>query len=222
MSSQHHPGDEILFGYASGELSEPMALVVATHLALCPSCRQTVAEGEALGGALLEGLSGELQDAARLMDGVEAAIRRAGHADHRAVAPTPDVSPTRRLFPQPLAGYVGGDCDTVAWKALAPGIRHAIVAHDATGATARLLRIEPGRAVFEHGHGGTELTLVLQGSYSADGRRFLRGDIEQADDAVVHRPRAGDEAVCICLAVTDAPLRFKSRIGRVLQPLFGI
>ena len=42
--------------YAAGSLSEPVALLIATHLALCPRCRHEVEEFEALGGALLEDL----------------------------------------------------------------------------------------------------------------------------------------------------------------------
>jgi putative transcriptional regulator len=90
------------------------------------------------------------------------------------------------------------------------------------GVTARLLRIAPGRSVFDHGHSGSELTLVLKGSYNSQGERYARGDIEVADETVTHRPVAGTEDVCICLAVTDAPLRFDSWIGRLMQPFIGI
>jgi putative transcriptional regulator len=53
----YHPGGERLVDYASGALPEPLALLVATHLALCPRCRRATAELEAVGGALLEGLA---------------------------------------------------------------------------------------------------------------------------------------------------------------------
>ena len=55
----HHPSEARLLDYASGALPEPMALLIATHLALCPACRRTVAELEAVGGALLEALPPE-------------------------------------------------------------------------------------------------------------------------------------------------------------------
>ena len=54
-----HVSDVRLLEYASGVLPEPPALLVATHLALCPRCRRVTSELEALGGALLEGMAPE-------------------------------------------------------------------------------------------------------------------------------------------------------------------
>ena len=51
---------------------------------------------------------------------------------------------------------------------------------------------------------------------------LTRGDIEEADESIEHQPFAGKEADCICLAVTDAPLRFKSLLVRLVQPFLQI
>ena len=51
---------------------------------------------------------------------------------------------------------------------------------------------------------------------------FGVGDLEVADGDLEHTPTAGEEAPCICLAATDAPLRFQSLVPRLLQPLFKI
>jgi len=74
----------------------------------------------------------------------------------------------------------------------------------------------------DHGHRGTELTLVLQGAFADSVDRFGPGDIEIASEDLDHTPVAemGDD--CICLAVTDAPLRFNALIPRLLQPIFRI
>ena len=88
--------------------------------------------------------------------------------------------------------------------------------------TMRLLRIPKGQPVPEHTHRGVELTLVLAGSFSDEVSTFRRGDVEMADPEILHTPRAGEEENCICLAVTDAPLRFSSRLMRLLQPLLKI
>ena len=37
-----------------------------------------------------------------------------------------------------------------------------------------------------------------------------------------HVPTATADADCICLAVTDAPLRFRSWLVRLVQPVLGI
>ncbi len=56
MSINHHPNDEFLLDYSSGGLGEAWELAVATHLALCPKCRHTVAQMESIGGSLLDTL----------------------------------------------------------------------------------------------------------------------------------------------------------------------
>jgi putative transcriptional regulator len=66
------------------------------------------------------------------------------------------------------------------------------------------------------------MTLVLLGGFTSLGRRFGRGDVEIADDSVEHQPVADDGDDCVCLAVTDAPLRFKSLAARLVQPFIGI
>jgi putative transcriptional regulator len=67
-----------------------------------------------------------------------------------------------------------------------------------------------------------ELTLVLQGSFSDETGHFARGDLEVADEELEHTPVADGGEVCICLAATDAPLRFNSLMPRLFQPLFRI
>jgi putative transcriptional regulator len=89
-------------------------------------------------------------------------------------------------------------------------------------ATVRLLKIPAGAAMPDHGHNGTELTLVLKGAFRDDGGRFGRGDIEIADEDLHHTPIAEDGEDCICLAATDAPLRFRRLIPRIAQPFMGI
>jgi putative transcriptional regulator len=88
--------------------------------------------------------------------------------------------------------------------------------------TVRLLKIPAGQPVPEHSHRGMELTLVLDGSFSDEISTFARGDVEMADDSLMHQPKADKGKDCICLAVTEAPLRFKSRFLRLIQPLLGI
>ena len=81
---------------------------------------------------------------------------------------------------------------------------------------------EPGRAVPDHGHGGLELTLVLQGSFHDASGAFKAGDVEVATEDVQHVPIAGEGMACICLAASDAPLRFRGWLPRLLQPMFRI
>lgn len=218
----HHPGEELLAAYAAGSLDEANALAMATHLTLCPACRAVYQDFEALGGVLVsENAADPLkQDAfAATLGRIRAA--ESGVDTLTRQQPTPAAIAAPATFPLPLQHYVGGDLDAVKWRALGHGIHHMPLLSGNAG-SARLLRIAPGRSVFEHSHAGNEITIVLRGSYSAGGENFRRGDLEMADSSVSHRPVAGNEDVCVCLAVTDAPLRFGNWLGRIMQPFIGI
>ena len=51
---------------------------------------------------------------------------------------------------------------------------------------------------------------------------FAVGDIEVADGDVEHAPVAADGEPCICLAVTEAPLKFSKLFHKAVQPFLNI
>lgn len=212
MTIRHHLSDQLMMAYAAGSLPEAFNLIVATHVSLCDECRARLSGYDALGGVVMEQGAGVDMAAGAL----EAVMNRAAQPEVRR-------SPVRvsTVFPEPLVGYIGGDLDRVKWRNIGMGVKQAILP-TGKGASARLLFIPAGKAVPDHGHRGTELTLVLQGAFSDETDRFGRGDLEIADQAMNHTPMADAGMDCICLAVTDAPLRFNTLIPRLLQPLFRI
>ena len=132
------------------------------------------------------------------------------------------IASSHPLLPAPLGEYVGGDVSQLRWKRLAPKVHQVSIRTDDTRSTARLLRFQSGMTVPSHGHNGRELTLVLSGSLCDRDITLHRGDVAETDERTEHQPFAGAGDDCICLAVTDAPLRFKSIFARILQPFFGI
>lgn len=210
---KHHLSDDILMAYSAGTLPEAFSLMVATHLSLCDTCRAHVEAFDAVGGAMLDGDSIEM-DADSL-----AATLAAIEEPVKELAPAPRKSCA--VLPAPLQDYVGGDLNAVKWRPVGMGVKQAILP-TAKGGTARLLFIPAGAAVPDHGHTGTELTMVLQGAFSDELDSFARGDVETADEDVNHTPVADISQDCICLAVTDAPLRFNSLIPRLMQPFLRI
>jgi len=218
MTIHHHPDDELLVAYAAGELDEAWSLLIATHTALCPACRSQVRAAEALGAALLE----DVAPAEMAEDALERSLAlamRPAVAPVSAPAAAHGEAPT---LPQPLRDYAGGDVGSLKWRRLGSSAFHIPLVAKRGAPTARLLRIPAGTAVPEHGHNGLELTMVLAGSFMDDGARFARGDVETADTDLEHQPVAEAGVDCICLAVTDAPLRFRGPIARLVQPFIGI
>lgn len=211
---RHHLSDALLIGYSAGQLPEAFNLLVATHVSMCDECRARLAAFDAVGGALLD----DLDQAQISADSLSATMARI-----RGRAPSPRTVPlrSRGLFPDPLRAYVGGDIEAVKWRAIGGGVRQAILP-TARDASARLLHIPAGVAVPDHGHRGMELTLVLQGAFRDETDRFGTGDVEIATEELEHTPVAEPGEDCICLAATDAPLRFSGFLPRLLQPFVRI
>lgn len=217
MRPAHHPSDGLLVSYGAGGLDEGLSLAVATHLALCPACREAVGEAEAVGGALLEALPpATLCERMRLgilerLD--ETPVEQTVRPPSRAGGETADAPP------EPLASLLSASGTARRWRWLAPGISQLPLPLE--GRTqGRLLRVSPGRRIPDHRHEGLELTLVLGGAFLDGTTSFGRGDIAEADESVVHRLRADSRMGCVCLAVTEGPLRLLGPLGRLFGPIF--
>lgn len=213
--------DDLLIAHAAGKLEEPVALLVATHLALNRTSRRLYEQYEAVAGMLLEGLEPCEMDPSALaatLARVERGSAMTG-ATGRTAGPAPRL-PGRR-WPAPLCHYVPDDLDELRWHGFG-GAAEAEVLPEHGGYRARLIRVRAGRAVPAHTHEGDELTLVLEGSFRDASGHYRRGDIEIADDSVDHQPVADPGQDCICLAVTNAPLRLTGPIGRLLNPFVRI
>lgn len=220
MTIRHHISDDLLVSYAAGSLAEGWSIAVATHLALCPSCRRRLSVAESIGGEMLETIADDAT-----LDDSWASVR--SRLQQQAASPAdalPKTAPVGRGggLPEPLRSYVGGDFDSLKWRPLGRGAYQIPIRTGDRETRVRLLRIPGGKPVPEHSHGGRELTLVLSGSFVDGNDIFARGDIEDADASLTHQPVATPDSDCICLAVTDSPLKFRSWIMRAIQPILGI
>ena len=210
---KHHLSDALLMAYSAGTLPEAFSLTVAAHISMCDECRARLGAFDSMGGALMEACdtSAMSEDSlsatlAMISDGVPEPIR---------------YEAPKGVLPAPLQDYVGGDVDAIKWRPVGMGVKQAILP-TSKDAIARLLYIPAGSAVPDHGHHGTELTLVLQGAFADETDHFGPGDIEIANEDMHHTPVAAPGVDCICLAATDAPLKFKALMPRLAQPFLKI
>jgi putative transcriptional regulator len=212
---KHHLNNAVLMAYSAGTLPEAFNLIVATHLSMCDTCRAHAESYDALGGELLDqdhavAVSDNcLSSTLDLIDGGEIALQISPRAAQQGV------------LPPPLQDYVGGDLEAIKWKPVGMGVKQAILP-TTKDASARLLFIPAGVAMPDHGHSGTEMTLVLKGAFQDEDGYFARGDIEIADSDLHHTPVADIHEDCICLAVADAPLQFDSLIPKIAQRFLRI
>jgi len=205
--------------YAAGTLGEALSVAVASHVAICPTCRARVRAAEAAGGALLDDV-GPVEIGSDALDRALARIETPAVKTLARPAPAP-YSGDRRV-PAPLARLLDGGLDEIRWRWVAPGVyRYPLPVTEGSG-NLLLLRIAPGKAVPEHGHGGTELTMILSGSYQDETGHYGPGDIADLDEGIEHQPMVDSDEDCICLVATETPTQFKGLLVRFLQPYFRI
>lgn len=212
-----HPDAATVMSFAAGSLAEPLAAAVAAHVAMCAACRNDLHDMELLGAAVL--------DKSRAANEEDAAIDLPERPQDLAAL---DIGlPARTVasdkLPAPIARKYSLSFDEIPWKRLAPGVwHHRLALSPGVQGDLRLLKIAAGRKMPVHGHGGEELTLVLDGAYADETGEYRRGDVQDIDDETEHRPIADKELGCICLIASERPARFKGIVERLLQPWTGM
>ena len=209
--------EEWVVSYAAGSLSEAHALVVASHIDYHPEIQKKLADAESIGGLLLE--NNEITTVScDMFDDI------LGRLDEEitSIPQKTDAKPESNL-PKPLMDYIDGDLSDLKWKAMGPGLSQVRLWTGPNHERLWILSAKAGTKVPMHDHRSLELTLVLQGSYQAGGERFKPGMIEVADEHTHnHQPIIDEGEECICLVVTEAPIKIHSLIGKVVQPFIGL
>ena len=215
MTSEHITVDDLLLAHAAGRLPEPVGLVVATHLVLSPQGQSTYRDYEALGGAMLEELA-PVDLSAGSFDRLIARLDDDAEPIHAGFSGQSAPSGEDNL-PWPLRAYMLGRLADLPWKHYG-GVSEASLTLDETTYRTRLIVLKAGRAVPKHTHDGQEITVVLKGAFNDGIARYGRGDLSIADAHIDHQPMADPGEDCLCLTVTDAPLRLTGTFSRFLNP----
>jgi putative transcriptional regulator len=209
--------DEWLVSYAAGALSEAHALVVATHVEYHDELKSKLADAEAIGGGLLEEAEPE-NISEDMLDNIFAAIEDGASIDEQSRITVADSK-----MPAALRDYIGKDLSDLKWRMMGPGMSQVRLWTGPNDERLWLLKAKGGVSIPTHDHNGIEMTLVLKGSYTVDGQRYSKGMIEIADgDVEGHTPIIDEGEECICLVVTEAPIRIHSFLGRMVQPFIGL
>ena len=125
-------------------------------------------------------------------------------------------------LPGLLERLINKDFSQLVWKRVTRALSVSYLSTGDTNHEFALLRIAEGGRIPEHTHGGSEMTLVLEGGFS-DGRdSYHPGDFIFRSSEDKHAPVALDGEDCICLTVLDAPLRFTSWQHRWLNPFLKL
>lgn len=214
------PLEILLMEYAAGHLAPYEGFMVAAHLTMKPEARKKVRALEALSGKRMEhevpaAISQGCLD--RVMEKINAP----------KAAPAPCNEKLRHMtasadVPPAIAALLNTACsdDSGCWKPMARGIeciQLKICTSEPTQRKLRLMRLAPHQQTPPHAHDGREIMLVLEGGFSDTTGTYGPGDLLiVADPTFIHAPKATAEG-CLCLTLTDAPLRFKRRVLQVMN-----
>jgi putative transcriptional regulator len=220
----HHPTQQLLVEYASGAAPEAVALLVATHLALCPACRHNAELLDLVGGAVLEGAQQGAEPTGGLLDLDEAALDM--RAARLAEPPPPRGMPSHpewRNFPEPLRSLVPRTSrGRIDWTFNMPGLRYLDLPL-AWGDIAVRISVLLGGSVFpRHGHAGLELSMVLSGGYTDRGDDYVRGDVSVAGPSLTHHLDIHRGEPCVLLVVNEQRMVPASILARILARLFPV
>lgn len=218
----HTPtAESLLMHYAAGTLPPYESMLVAAYLAVNARARAQYAAYEAEGGRMIEEAD-PVDVTTACLNNILAIIEPA--AQRAAPAPTPAPTLDPCALPAVMRRLLSVHCpqQKLEWREVSPGIAHINIQLCRTEPRRRslaLLRVDAGRSTPAHRHAGTEITLVLEGSYSDGARLYHTGDLvilnAQSD---THSPSAGD-AGCVCMILTDAPVRFENPLLRLISTL---
>jgi putative transcriptional regulator len=217
------PLDMLLMNYATGSLGQQESLLVAAHLALNADARRKVSRYEAMGGQLMcEAEPAMLRD--ECLHATLARIEKTNDAP-RPQKENPCISPDLHI-PEAIYALISGFClsDPRQWSRVTRGFAtmRLRLCPAPTQKRLRLVKLEPGSATPPHSHPGTEVTVVLQGSFSDQTGKYKKGDIIIITDRnLVHQPVASDEG-CVCLTLNETPLRFQDPLQRLMNAFWRV
>lgn len=216
----YHPDPQWLFEYVAGTLDDSQALCVSTHLSYCAKCEHQTATLTGVGAAMLNSNMPHSEPSPDALSRVLSTIDNAPAKEGGVRTPggTSIDSGTDKLPPL-IQKLVSTEVSDLPWKNIGSRISMARLNSLDGDREVALHRLQPGGSVSNHDHGGREITVVLQGSFSDQDGEYFPGDFLVREPGETHRPSASNNEECLCLAVCDAPVKFTGFFARLFNPL---
>jgi len=214
---QYHPEMPILLSYAAGKLNFYQTLMVELHKDVCSTCSAVINELESLGGkGLEEAKSTNVSDSSfkLLMSKIEAenGAESSTTLDEIEHQETPLSNTLKNILLKNQEEGLNWHWRTKRFAEI------PLTSANDEQFEAKLIYFKKGMKVPKHTHRKQEVTLVLKGAFSDSAGVYKRGDYIRRTSEHEHSPVA--ESDCICLAITDAPLKFTGTFGPVMNWLF--
>ena len=216
--------EDAILDYAAGKLSPARRAIIACQRDISEAVNREISFHETIAAGLM-GAEDGVALSPDFFDNIKARISQldAGDDDtsgaaQGAIADTP--------LPRILERLCGCSLSEIKWKTIVPGLVISAINGDRktkkTGECLYLLRGKSGVRIPEHSHVGEEWALILQGAYESGGVQYSAGDIHISNEHDDHGPQVVEGEDCVCLVMTEGPLKMKKFWSRILQPRIGI
>ena len=211
--------EDAITDYALGTLSPAKHVMLACQSEISEAVAERVAFQEDVAASLIE--DGASESLSPLFMGNVLANLPPQEGGKTVAANTNSEG----LAPKSLRHMLGHGLTDMKWKSLIPGVAvHDIMGNRKTvdGDRLYLLKAKGGMRMPDHSHNGEEWTLILTGSYTVGEKRFTRGDMHIEGEDEIHAPHIDEGEDCICLVMTQGPLRMQGWLPKVVQKVVGI
>jgi len=207
--------EALLLSYAAGALDQAQNLIVSTHLSYSDRAKNFVHSCEAIGGALIER---ECVPEKMNAGSLESVMERLDtpHIQVNGKSQEATFNDIHFETPECLNQSLSA-CKSLSWKPLMPGFHAMDIDLACKESTARFLKADPGIKSPHHSHGGTEITLVMDGAFHDETGNYKVGDLIVTDDSFKHAPIACKLQGCTCMVVSTAPIKLTG-LASLLNP----
>ena len=208
----------LMLSYASGLLDEAHNLIVSTHIAMSETGFNIVRHYESLGGSLLENECTPVEMRSNSLDSV---LSQLDDRTIEVVEVAHSCFPDDLDVPSVLMQTLASQKKKPKWAHLYPGLQTFEMDLNCKESKARFLKAKPALKTPHHSHGGTEITLVLDGAFSDETGEYKIGDLIVTDESFIHQPVACPEHGCVCMVVSSTPIKLTG-MARLLNPFVRI
>ena len=212
-----HPDENYLTEYSAGSLSTAQSICIAAHLEYCNHCQQFIDMLNNIGGSLFDNIS----DASVSEDVLDIVMNRIKNEQADKDIEFHQHEPEGKTDLPVIINRLVKRNDKLNWKRLSPSLQAARLATGQDQFEVSLHNIKAGGRIAEHDHKGTEITVVLKGSFSDANGVYQQGDFLLKEPGQVHRPIASQDTDCLCLTAVDMPVQFTG-IASILNPFLRV
>lgn len=208
---KHHPDVNLLVDYVSGNVSIAKSVCIAAHNGYCGICRKSTFQLEALGAELFTALDSDTVSNSTF----EAVLDK---LEEKPQIQSKALNPKEDSFPLVLNKLMRDGFKDLKWRKITSALSVSQLYTGDLNHECALFQIVAGGKIPEHDHKGTEMTVVISGGFSDRRGVYHQGDFICWERHQIHAPTALESEDCICLAVSEAPLRFTGWRYRWMNP----